>query len=410
MRGSSVSAHGSSRAEEATGAAPRNPGAAAAPLLQVEDLAVTFRTPEGLIHAVNGVDLHVDDGEIVGLVGESGCGKSVTALSILGLVPVPPGCFDRGAIRFRGEDLLRKSEREMQRIRGNDIAMVFQDPMASLNPVFPVGDQIAEAVALHQAQSRAAAAELAVDALRQVGVPLPEQRAHEYPHQLSGGMRQRVMIAVALSCGPQLLIADEPTTALDVTIQAQILHLLRDLARRRDMAVLLITHDLGVVAELVDRVTVMYTGRVVEQAAVGPLFREPRHPYTRALFDSMPRMEGEIERLQAIGGTVPDAGALPPGCTFHPRCPQAAAVCEHARAPPARHRRRPPGPLPPVRRRRAAPGRRRPCRAGGQGRMIGPVHRHPAATNRPGMGRRGRTRSRVRPLTAAVPRATDFGS
>ena len=332
MRGSSVSVHGSSRAEEATGAAQRNPGEAAAPLLQVEDLAVTFRTPEGLIHAVNGVDLHVDDGEIVGLVGESGCGKSVTALSILGLVPVPPGRFDRGAIRFRGKDLLRKSEREMQHIRGNDIAMVFQDPMASLNPVFPVGDQIAEAVELHQAQSRAAAAELAVDALRQVGVPLPEQRAHEYPHQLSGGMRQRVMIAMALSCGPQLLIADEPTTALDVTIQAQILHLLRDLARRRDMAVLLITHDLGVVAELVDRVTVMYTGRVVEQAAVGPLFREPRHPYTRALFDSMPRMEGEIERLQAIGGTVPDAGALPPGCTFHPRCPQAAAVCEQ-RAP-----------------------------------------------------------------------------
>ena len=220
----------------------------------------------------------------------------------------------------------------MQRIRGNDIAMVFQDPMASLNPVFPVGDQIAEAVELHQAQPRAAAAAAAVDALRQVGVPLPEQRAHEYPHQLSGGMRQRVMIAMALSCGPQLLIADEPTTALDVTIQAQILHLLRDLAHRRSMAILLITHDLGVVAELVDRVTVMYTGRVVEQAQVGALFRERRHPYTRALFDSMPRMEGAIERLPAIGGTVPDAGALPPGCTFHPRCPQAAAVCEQ-RAP-----------------------------------------------------------------------------
>ena len=328
MSDSSVAAHRSARAAAATGAARRNPGNTTAPLLQVENLAVTFRTPEGLIHAVNGVDLRVDDGEIVGLVGESGCGKSVTALSILGLVPVPPGRFDSGTIRFRGEDLLRKSEREMQHIRGNDIAMVFQDPMASLNPVFPVGDQIAEAVELHQAQSRAAAAELAVDALRQVGVPLPEQRAHEYPHQLSGGMRQRVMIAMALSCGPQLLIADEPTTALDVTIQAQILHLLRDLARRRDMAVLLITHDLGVVAELVDRVTVMYTGRVVEQAAVAPLFREPRHPYTRALFDSMPRMEGEIDRPQAIGGTVPDAGALPPGCTFHPRCPQAAAVCE----------------------------------------------------------------------------------
>ena len=315
-------------AEEETGAERSKSGAAVAPLLQVEDLAVTFRTPEGLIRAVNGVDLLVDDGEIVGLVGESGCGKSVTALSILSLVPVPPGRFDRGAIRFRGDDLLRKSEREMQRIRGNDIAMVFQDPMASLNPVFPVGDQIAEAVELHQAQPRAAAAAAAVDALRQVGVPLPEQRAHEYPHQLSGGMRQRVMIAMALSCGPQLLIADEPTTALDVTIQAQILHLLRDLAHRRAMAILMITHDLGVVAELVDRVTVMYTGRVVEQAPVGALFREPRHPYTRALFDSMPRMEGEIGRLRAIGGTVPDAGALPPGCTFHPRCPQATEECE----------------------------------------------------------------------------------
>ncbi len=308
--------------------ATARPAGSTAPLLEVQNLAVTFRTPEGLIRAVNGIDLRVDDGEIVGLVGESGCGKSVTALSILGLVPVPPGRFERGAVRFRGEDLLRKSEREMQRIRGNDIAMVFQDPMASLNPVFPVGDQIAEAVELHQAQPRAAAAATAVDALRQVGVPLPEQRAYEYPHQLSGGMRQRVMIAMALSCGPQLLIADEPTTALDVTIQAQILHLLRDLARKRAMAILLITHDLGVVAELVDRVTVMYTGRVVEQAEVGALFRERRHPYTRALFDSMPRMEGAIERLQAIGGTVPDAGALPPGCTFHPRCPQAAAVCE----------------------------------------------------------------------------------
>ena len=319
MRDSSAPPPDSARAAEETGAGP---------LLRVEDLAVTFRTPEGLIHAVNGVDLHVGDGEIVGLVGESGCGKSVTALSILGLVPVPPARFDRGAIRFRGEDLLRKSEREMQRIRGNDIAMVFQDPMASLNPVFPVGDQIAEAVELHQAQPRAAAAAAAVEALRQVGVPLPEQRAHEYPHQLSGGMRQRVMIAMALSCGPQLLIADEPTTALDVTIQAQILHLLRELARKRAMAVLLITHDLGVVAELVDRVTVMYTGRVVEQAPVSALFRERRHPYTRALFDSMPRMEGEIDHLQAIGGTVPDAGALPRGCTFHPRCPQAAAMCE----------------------------------------------------------------------------------
>ena len=305
----------------AAGAAPR------APLLAVEDLAVTFRTPEGLIHAVNRVDLRVDDGEIVGLVGESGCGKSVTALAILGLVPVPPGRFDSGAIRFRGEDLLRKSEREMQRIRGNDIAMVFQDPMASLNPVFPVGDQIAEAVELHQAQPRAAAAAQAVDALRQVGVPLPEQRAHEYPHQLSGGMRQRVMIAMALSCNPQLLIADEPTTALDVTIQAQILHLLRDLGRERDMAILIITHDLGVVAELVDRMTVMYTGRVVEQADVRRLFREPKHPYTRALFDSMPQMEGEIDRLQAIGGTVPDAGALPPGCSFHPRCSLAMELC-----------------------------------------------------------------------------------
>ena len=312
--------------DHAAGAYPTGPPRA--PLLAVEDLAVTFRTPEGLIHAVNRVDLRVDDGEIVGLVGESGCGKSVTALAILGLVPIPPGRFDSGTIRFRGEDLLRKSEREMQRVRGNDIAMVFQDPMASLNPVFPVGDQIAEAVELHQAQSRAAAALQAVDALRQVGVPLPEQRAHEYPHQLSGGMRQRVMIAMALSCNPQLLIADEPTTALDVTIQAQILHLLRNLGRERAMAILLITHDLGVVAELVDRVTVMYTGRVVEQADVRRLFREPRHPYTQALFASMPRMDGELERLQAIGGTVPDAGALPPGCSFHPRCPLATAVCE----------------------------------------------------------------------------------
>ena len=368
--------------------ATARPAGSTAPLLEVENLAVTFRTPEGPIRAVNGIDLRVDDGEIVGLVGESGCGKSVTALSILGLVPVPPGRFERGAIRFRGEDLLRKSEREMQHIRGNDIAMVFQDPMASLNPVFPVGDQIAEAVELHQAQPRAAAASAAVDALRQVGVPLPEQRAHEYPHQLSGGMRQRVMIAMALSCGPQLLIADEPTTALDVTIQAQILHLLRDLARRRAMAILLITHDLGVVAELVDRVTVMYTGRVVEQATGrGAVPRAAASLHARAVRldaahggrDRTPagdRRHGTGRRSAAAGMHLPSA--LSPG----------RRGVRTARAAPARHRRRPPGPLPPVRRPRAAPGSRRTCRAGSGGAVSGTAHeRPPAARAAPSGGR-----------------------
>jgi oligopeptide/dipeptide ABC transporter ATP-binding protein len=275
------------------------------------------------VKAVNGVSFHLDRGELLGLVGESGCGKSITALSIMRLIS-PPGKIVGGEIAFDGKNLLQLSEAEMRQMRGDDIAMIFQDPMTSLNPVFTVGEQIAEALRLHRKLSRKEARVAAIDAMREVAIPDPARRADDYPHQLSGGMRQRVMIAMALACNPKLLIADEPTTALDVTIQAQILELLDELRKSRELAVLLITHDLGVVAEVADRVAVMYTGKIVEESPVEELFARPRHPYTEGLLRSVPKLSAEHvakkERLDTIEGVVPSPTDLPPGCHFAPRC------------------------------------------------------------------------------------------
>jgi oligopeptide/dipeptide ABC transporter ATP-binding protein len=293
----------------------------------VRDLNTVFDTDDGLVRAVNGVSFEVEEGETLGVVGESGCGKSVTAFSIMRLIPSPPGRIESGEILLRGRDLLRLPEDQMRRLRGNEISMIFQEPMTALNPVYTVGNQIMEAVRLHQKVGRREARDRTVEMLALVGIPSPEQRVSEYPHQLSGGMRQRVMIAMALSCHPAVLIADEPTTALDVTIQAQILDLLKRLQEELQMAVVLITHDLGVVAQTADRVAVMYAGRVVEYATVRTLFDRPRHPYTIGLLESIPRMSERKERLSVIPGTVPLPTAFPPGCPFHPRCPFATEAC-----------------------------------------------------------------------------------
>lgn len=297
------------------------------PLIEVRDLKTYFNTSEGIVRAVDGVSFHINRGETVAVVGESGCGKSVTSLSIMRLIPMPPGQFAGGQILFEGQNLLDKTEDEMRKIRGNEISMIFQEPMTSLNPVYTCGDQIAEAIELHQHLSKQEALEKAVEMLDLVGIPSPEQRIREYPHQLSGGMRQRVMIAMALSCRPKLLIADEPTTALDVTIQAQILELMKKLKAEIGMAIMLITHDLGVVAEMAERVVVMYSGKVVEQADVVSLFRNPMHPYTEGLMKSIPRLDQQVERLHVIEGTVPNLLDMPPGCHFHPRCPYAKDIC-----------------------------------------------------------------------------------
>ena len=307
----------------------------AAKLLDVRALRTHLRTPEGLVRAVDGVSFSVGAGRTLGIVGESGCGKSVTALSILGLVPRPPAELIDGEIWFDGRDLLRLGARALQDLRGDRIAMVFQEPMTSLNPAYSVGEQIIEAILRHDAIGRPAARQRAIELMRRVGIPAPERRVDDYPHRLSGGMRQRVMIAMALACRPQLLIADEPTTALDVTIQAQILDLLRDLRRDTDMALILITHDLGVVAELCDEVIVMYGGKVVERAAIDALFALPQHPYTIGLLGSLPgaRGAGGGERLAAIEGTPPNPIALPAGCRFHPRCPFVEPRCRAAEPP-----------------------------------------------------------------------------
>src|SRR5437588_2428186 len=300
-------------------------------LLEVKDLRTHFPTRAGLVRAVDGVSFHLDEGEFLGLVGESGCGKSMTALSIMRLI-APPGKIVGGEILFDGRNLLKLSNREMRDVRGNDIAMIFQDPMTSLNPVFTLGEQIAEALRLHRGLSRKAARAAAIEAMREVSIPDPALRADDYPHQLSGGMRQRVMIAMALACDPKLLIADEPTTALDVTIQAQILDLLNQLRRTRELAVLLITHDLGVVAEVADQVAVMYTGKIVEESSVGELFARPKHPYTEGLLRSVPKLTvkdvAKAERLQTIEGVVPKPTKLPPGCHFEPRCPYRMPRCK----------------------------------------------------------------------------------
>jgi peptide/nickel transport system ATP-binding protein len=296
-------------------------------LLEVTGLRTHFASERGEVRAVDGVDLRLEKGRTLGIVGESGCGKSVTALSIMGLIPQPPGRIAGGEVLFDGEDLLKLPPARLRDLRGHKLAMIFQEPMTSLNPAFQVGDQISEVLLRHRKVSNSEAQNQAVEMLRRVRIPSPERRALEYPHQLSGGMRQRVMIAMALACNPQLLIADEPTTALDVTIQAQILELMRALRAELGTAIILITHDLGVVAELADEVIVMYAGQVIERCDVRRLFAEPQHPYTIGLLGSIPRLHLEQQRLTAIEGMVPDAAAFPQGCRFHPRCPFAVAKC-----------------------------------------------------------------------------------
>jgi peptide/nickel transport system ATP-binding protein len=300
-------------------------------LLDVKNLKTYFFTDEGVVRAVDGVDLYIEKGETLGVVGESGCGKSVTALSIMKLIPQPPGKIIEGEILYNGTNLVDLPASQMRKIRGKEISMIFQEPMTSLNPVFTCGEQIAEALRLHEGLGRRAAMDKTVEMLKLVHIPNAERRVKEYPHQLSGGMRQRIMIAMALSCNPKLLIADEPTTALDVTIQAQILELLNELKSKLKMAVMLITHDMGVIAETAQRVVVMYAAKVAEEAAVADLFKEPLHPYTQGLLRSIPRIDlaaTERRRLETIPGTVPTLrGEIAPGCRFAPRCPFVKSVC-----------------------------------------------------------------------------------
>ena len=298
-------------------------------VLEVKDLQTTFFTDSGEIPAVDHIDFHVKEGEVLGIVGESGCGKSVTSLSIMGLVPKPPGKIVGGEILFEGKDLLEMSERQMRHIRGNDIAMIFQEPMTSLNPLFTIGNQMTEAILIHEkGWSKKKAATRAIDMLKLVGLPRAEGIMKDYPHQLSGGMRQRVMIAMALVCDPKVLIADEPTTALDVTIQAQILKLMRELNTRLNTAVLLITHDLGVVAETCERVIVMYAGQIIEEAPVKQIFDDPQHPYTKGLIQSVPDMRHKKDRLYSIPGSVPKPGSIRQGCRFAARCEFAFDRCQ----------------------------------------------------------------------------------
>jgi oligopeptide/dipeptide ABC transporter ATP-binding protein len=296
-------------------------------LLEIKGLQTSFNTDGGKVRAVDNVSLDIEAGEVVGLVGESGCGKTAVSLSILQLLPTPPASIDGGEIRFDGRNLLTVSKEELRRIRGNEIAMIFQEPMTSLNPVFTIGNQLMESIQLHQKLTGRAARERAVEMLRMVGIPRADEIIDEYPHRFSGGMRQRAMIAMALSCNPKLLIADEPTTALDVTIQAQILDLMRELSERIGTAILFITHDLSVIAEMADRVVVMYAGKVAEQASVDTLFHDPAHPYTQGLIGSRPTIEASRERLEFIPGNVPNPLEMPGGCPFHPRCPHAMNVC-----------------------------------------------------------------------------------
>ncbi len=301
-------------------------------LLDVQRLKTYFYTFEGVAKAVDDVSFYLDKGETLGLVGESGCGKTVTALSVMRLIPEPPGKIVHGKILFDGVNLPDLTMRQMRAIRGKRISMIFQEPMASLNPVFTIGDQISEMFVLHQRLGKKKSWERAVEMLRVVQIPSPEKRVHEYPHQLSGGMQQRAMIAMALSCNPEILIADEPSTALDVTIQAQILDLMMQLKKDFDAAIMLITHDLGVIAEIAQRIVVMYAGKVVEEGQILAIFEDPRHPYTRGLLKSIPKL-GERsrygrQRLKEIAGIVPSLYELPPGCSFYPRCPEAMAICQ----------------------------------------------------------------------------------
>ncbi|MDO8418913.1 MAG: ABC transporter ATP-binding protein [Rubrivivax sp.] len=306
------------------------------PLLEIQGLKTHFKTDDGWLHAVDGVDMTIDAGETLGVVGESGCGKSVTAKTVMKLVDMPPGKIVAGRVLWQGRDLVPLGDEEMRKVRAKEIAIIFQEPMTSLNPVFTVGEQIAESVRLHEGLSRKDAMDRAVEMLRLVRIPTAESRVRDYPHQFSGGMRQRVMIAIALACNPKLLIADEPTTALDVTIQAQILDLMGELKDRLGMAVMLITHAMGVVAETAQRVVVMYAGKVVEEAPVGELFAHPRHPHTQGLIRSIPRIDLAAThkvRLEAIAGTVPKLVAPPEGCRFAPRCRFAQPACTSATPP-----------------------------------------------------------------------------
>jgi peptide/nickel transport system ATP-binding protein len=303
------------------------------PLLQIRGLKTHFKTDDGMVRAVDGVDMTIDRGETLGVVGESGCGKTVTAMTVLKLIQMPPGRIVDGEILWQGRDLVPLAPDQMRHIRSKEIAIIFQEPMTSLNPVYTVGEQIAEVLRLHEGLNKRQAIDRAVEMLRLVNIPTPERRVHDYPHQFSGGMRQRVMIAMALSCNPKLLIADEPTTALDVTIQAQILDLLAEMKSRLGMAIMLITHAMGVVAETAQRVVVMYAGRVVEEATVDRLFARPLHPYTQGLIRSIPRIDttaGKKQRLEAISGTVPSLTHPPPGCRFAPRCNFAKPECTDA--------------------------------------------------------------------------------
>ncbi len=300
-------------------------------LLEVSDLKVDFNTRAGIAHVLDGVSFNLSQGEVLGIVGESGCGKSITALSVMGLIPTPPGKVVGGQIIFRDENLLDSTPERLRQVRGNQISMIFQEPMTALNPVFTVGDQIAEALMLHRGLSHHAALDKAVELLREVHVPLPEKRINEYPHQLSGGMRQRAMIAIALACEPEILIADEPTTALDVTVQAQVFDLLLELKRERKMAIILITHDMGAIAEMANRVLVMYAGRIIELAAVDDILQKPQHPYTRGLISCVPTLQFGIEvdrqPLKEIPGIVPPLTELSTGCAFEPRCEFSMKTC-----------------------------------------------------------------------------------
>jgi len=296
-------------------------------MLEIKDLRTAFHIREGVVPAVDGVSLYINKEETLAVVGESGCGKSVTALSVMRLIQSPPGRIERGEINFDGKNLLKLSEAEMRQIRGNDIGMIFQEPMTSLNPVYTIGDQISEAIVLHQKVGKTEARAKGIEMLRKVEIPEAAKRFDEYSHQLSGGMRQRVMIAMALSCNPKLLIADEPTTALDVTIQAQILDLMRGLRKTLGMSIMLITHDLGVVSSMADRVVVMYAGKVVEDSTVQNIFKRPMHPYTHGLLNSIPHLEAELETLHVISGSVPNMLYLPVGCRFEARCSFAQEKC-----------------------------------------------------------------------------------
>ncbi|WP_201712847.1 ABC transporter ATP-binding protein [Rossellomorea arthrocnemi] len=296
-------------------------------VLEVKNLKTHFTSKKGVTKAVDGIDFVLHQGETLGIVGESGCGKSMTSLSILRLVPSPPGKIVDGTVELKGKDILQMSDSELRKVRGNQISMIFQEPMTSLNPVIPVGEQIAEAIRVHQKLGRKEAWEKSVEMLELVGIPSPRQRAKQEPFQLSGGMRQRVMIAMALACNPEVLIADEPTTALDVTIQAQILELMKDLQKRLNMGIIFITHDLGVVAELCDKVAVMYAGQVVEYSSTEALFSHPKHPYTNGLLSSLPKLYEDQEELQTMPGNVPSPYDMPKGCRFSPRCPLATEQC-----------------------------------------------------------------------------------